>query len=179
MVAALMLVLVTEFTGSPGMASLKPAAPARQSVSVGVTLRCPGAVPVYALIQAKTQVLRIFRMVDLDIAWHGCALPSEHTPTEPAAEHAPTPSPLALTVVILPRSMADRLQPDDEKIGMAPGTATARGQLAYVFYDRQLRVTRAIDLLAHRARGCVGGVKSGATKKSGRRRRASVYNCAS
>jgi hypothetical protein len=32
--------------------------------------------------------------------------------------------------------MADRLQPDDEKIGMAPGTATARGQLAYVFYDR-------------------------------------------
>jgi hypothetical protein len=91
--------------------------------------------PADALRQAKTQVLRIVRMVGLYIAWYDCAVPSEHTPTESAVEHAATLSPLELTVVIVPRSLADRLQPDDEK-GMAPGTATARGQLAYVFYDR-------------------------------------------
>jgi hypothetical protein len=133
MAVALMLILATGFAGIP---RLDRDAPAGQPVPVGVTLRCDAAVPAEALIQAKTQVLRIFRMAGVQIAWHDCAVPSEHTPTEPAAEHAATPSPLELTIKIVPHSMADRLQPDDEKIGMAPGTANARGQLAYVFYDR-------------------------------------------
>jgi hypothetical protein len=136
MAVALMLVLATGFAGNPGVASLDAAAPAGRPAPVGVTLRCDAPVPADVLMQAKTQVLRIFRVVGLQVAWHGCALPSEHTPAEPAADHAATPSRLELTIKIVPHSMADRLQPDDEKIGMAPGTATARGQLAYVFYDR-------------------------------------------
>jgi hypothetical protein len=117
-------------------ASLDPTAPAGQPAPVGVTLRCDAVVPVDALLQAKIQVLRIFRVVGLQVAWYECAPPSEHMPREPGAEHATTRAPLELTIVIVPRSMADRLQPDDENIGMAPGTATARGRLAYVFYDR-------------------------------------------
>jgi hypothetical protein len=136
MAVALMLVLATGFAGDPGVASVNAAGPAGQPVPVGITLRCDAAVPADALMQAKTQVLRIFGIVGLHIAWHDCAVPSEHTPTEPAAERAATPSPLELTIKIVPRSMADQLQQDEEKIGMAPGTATARGQLAYVFYDR-------------------------------------------
>jgi hypothetical protein len=136
MAVALMLILATGFVGSPAIASLDASAPAEQPVPVGVTLRCDAAVPADALMQAKRQVLRIFRMVGLHIAWHECAVPSEHMPTESPAEHVSTLSPLELTIVIVPRSMADLLQPNDEMVGMAPGTAAARGKLAYVFYDR-------------------------------------------
>ena len=132
MAVALMLVLATGFAVNPGVTSFDAAAPAGQPVPIGVTLHCDAVVPADALIQAKTQVLRIFHMVGLHVAWYGCDRPSAHSPTEPAAEHALTASPLELTVVIVPRSMADRLQP----MGMAPGTATARGHLAYVFYDQ-------------------------------------------
>jgi hypothetical protein len=86
--------------------------------------------------QAQADLLHLFRRVDVAVEWQGC-VPGTADPT---AE--PSSSPFAVTVVLLPAVMADRLDPRDDMMGKAPGTATARGRPAYVFYDRLQYIAR-------------------------------------
>jgi hypothetical protein len=131
---ALML-MVTLAAGLTSVARDDSSAVGQHLVPIGVRLRCLAPIPPTALRQAKTAVVRIYRIAGVQVVWQGCISTAEDTPSDPA-EGASRRCPLALTIVILPRSMTERLQPDEDTMGMAPGTATERGQRAYVFYDR-------------------------------------------
>jgi hypothetical protein len=138
---ALML-MVTLAAGLTSVARDTSSAVTQHTVPIGVRLRCLAALPPTALRQAKTEVVRIYRMAGVQVVWHGCIPAAEDTPSDPAAECASRPCPLTLTIVILPRSMTERMLSRSkavisasESMGMAPITATERGQRAYVFYD--------------------------------------------
>jgi hypothetical protein len=139
-----LVLMVTLAAGLTSVAHDNSSAVAQHLVPIGVRLRCLAALPSAALRQARTEVVRIYRMAGVQVAWLGCIPAAEDTPSDPAAECTSRPCPLALTIVILPRSMRERLQAarrragqhDEDTMGMAPGTATERGQRAYVFYDR-------------------------------------------
>lgn len=55
-----------------------------------------------------------------------------------------------LVLIIPNRQMVTRLTSSPDVVGLAPGTKTERGRIAYVFYDRVRAVPRAteVDLLA-------------------------------
>ena len=101
------------------------------------------------LNRARRAVNRLFAAIDVRIAWlgpHRTSDPPRHTRVE-----SPTRSP-DLAVLILNAKMTRALGPRADLLGCAPGTALARGRVAYVFYDRVTTVgwtdAGVVDLLS-------------------------------
>jgi len=100
------------------------------SVAVLDDARVPGE----WLRQAKNELERIYREIDVNIVWVGPDLPSSR------GDQASVPQGL-LTIAIRRNAASLQKKLSEDATGITSGTAAERGRVAYVFYDRAERFT--------------------------------------
>src|SRR5262245_3016919 len=99
--------------------------------TISVTVLDDAGVPREWLRQAKNELERIYREVDVELVWWD--------PT-PCGDQASVPRHL-LTIAIRRNAASLRKGLSEDTMGITSGTAVERGQVAYVFYDRMERFT--------------------------------------
>jgi hypothetical protein len=114
-VAGLILVIGLAGLGCPAAAAPRP------SLKIVLHVCDDDSVPPNVVSRAKAEVSRIYREAGVDIAWS----------SDPQ-----------LTLVILSRERTDELTVVTTALGGAVGTREYRGRVAYVFYNRVVRVAR-------------------------------------
>jgi hypothetical protein len=102
-----------------------------QAPTISVAVLDDAAVPREWLQQAKNELDRIYREIDVDIVWWDLT---------PGGDHATVPRHL-LTIAIRRNAASLRKRLSEDTIGITSGTAAERGRVAYVFYDRMERFT--------------------------------------
>ena len=105
-----------------------------------IVLEVPGhaRIPPHIVTRAKAEMARIYRDACVNIMWSD---PAPGT-SRPYALRSPAATDPGFALVVLPRQMTDQLGVATEALGGAAGTPEARGRMAYVFYDRVVRVAR-------------------------------------
>src|SRR5262245_59037322 len=101
-----------------------------QAPTIDVTVLDDARVPREWLRQAKNELERIYREIDVELVWWD--------PT-PCGDQA-VPRHL-LTIAIRRNAVSLRKGLSEDTIGITSGTAVERGRVAYVFYDRTERFT--------------------------------------
>jgi hypothetical protein len=112
-----------------GVAAPGAAADQAPPSKVGIFVSDEAHLPERVVRHAQQEVTRIYRAVGVDIDW-----------VDRAA------STFRLTVVILPQEMAERMKRPPTAMGATPSDPSARGRLAYVFYDRVEGTARVSDM---------------------------------
>jgi hypothetical protein len=112
-----------------------------QPTSIHIALRCYTPIPRAVLAPAQRAVARIYGAARVQVVWRGCVEGSELGPGRRAPGQPEGPS-FNVTILILPRTMAERVESDEDMMGMTPAENIEHGRIAYVFYDR-------VDFYAH------------------------------
>ena len=105
-----------------------------QAPTVSVSVQDDAAVPPEWLRQAKNELERIYREIDVDIVWWDRNLPSSR------GDQAIVPRNL-LTIAIRRNGALLQQKLSDDAMGITSGTALERGRVAYVFYGRMEQFT--------------------------------------
>ena len=113
--------LAAGFLMTVGLAGLEHTA-AAGPLTVTLSLQDHAEVPREILTRAQEEVVRIYREAGIEAAWQ--------------------PSGADITIVLLTKSMVERMRLNPDAVGVAPGTETVRGHLAYVFFHRVEDVAR-------------------------------------
>jgi len=99
--------------------------------AIHVGLKDDAGVPREWLRQAQNELERIYRDIDVHIAWW-----------DPASRGDPATVPRnLLTIAIRRNAVSLKNGLPEDTMGIASGTAVERGRVAYVFYDRMERFT--------------------------------------
>lgn len=111
---------------------------AEQTVAPAIAVRIDdyAAVPHHVLARATRSVSRIYADIGVDLRWLEPGGPAWE-PGHPCQE---------LTVIVLNEPLTARRVVAADIVGSAPGTETARGRLAYVFYDRLNQVSSSPEV---------------------------------
>ena len=97
------------------------------------------SIPPAVLAQATDTVTRIYSAIGVDVCW------LDERSVSDGGRRRPMSAPQKLTLVIFNDKMtAVRALPDDV-VGSAPGTRSGRGRVAYVYYDRVIRLASSPD----------------------------------
>jgi hypothetical protein len=97
--------------------------------TISVAVQDDAGVPREWLRQAKDELERIYREIDVAIMWWDPDLPSSR------GDQATVPQSL-LVIAIRRSSVSLQNKLPDETMGIASGTSVERGRVAYVFYGR-------------------------------------------
>ena len=107
---------------------------ASEAPMISVAVLDDARVPGEWLRQAKNELERIYREIDVNIVWWDPNLPSSRD------VQATVPQGL-LTIAIRRNAASLQKRLSEDAMGITSGTAVERGRVAYVFYDRAERFT--------------------------------------
>jgi hypothetical protein len=93
------------------------------------------AIPEGILTLAKAVVARIYSKAGVGLVWAGPSVvtPDPHGEPDPFQQRDSVPT---FRIIIVPDSLAERVDADSKALGLATGNERQPGHLAYVFYDR-------------------------------------------
>ena len=111
----LMLALLTGLT-DPSATGPSPRS-VNQPTSIHIALRCYTPIPRAILAPAQRAVIRIYSSARVPVVWRGCVEGSEVGPGGRGSEQMEGASALDITILILPRAMAERVESDEDMMG--------------------------------------------------------------
>lgn len=91
------------------------------------------------LARAQDEVTQMYAMIGVDTTWLKPRRMAKRRFGLSLLTGDPAPD---VTVMVLSQSMTNRIAPPEDALGLAATSATERGHIAYVFYDRLRSLTR-------------------------------------